>query len=824
MILVFWFLLASIISNLGDAWLLLVPSPSARQPRGHAARAAGGRQLHPVFGAGSSPPRTATAATAATTTQSCGSPLETLLREKDCPRLRTLHLQEQLPVAAEIFHRGQSVVGHITAIRSASRVQVRLPASAAGMVDDDGSTDVTVDFGQITTIWCDGGEDDDEDGVHDADAAAATYNNHNPAEVEAALDRLYRDRLSIRVGGGFLTKKRMGQIVNSWKLDDADEQQAAAAVLRKLGQAGGVESMHRLVDSQQLYYGSTEHPTAIQSRRHAAHCLSVDSALCGRFQRWPSVWVSATRAKSKSSSGSSTNTNNATSDSSNSQDYGEDDAELLLDTVTFVNGGWRVLDKSVRVLSEGRKFAERRTDASPSSNSRLTTTVADQRILRRLECLAMGEMLVSPSSSSSPRSRGDDDHSKSKDLLELDVREALAALQLPANPQGAREALVRVGHWSGDATQQRHLEKVLEPWSPPVLAAARWYAEETAAVNNNNGAGSLVSSNNQDLRLDLTHLPTVSVDAARTAFRDDALGIRPRAATGRRVHPEASKWEILVHIADVSDLYVAKDDGDLIQDHLSTLAAAAERRGESRYDLPLGPLHLLPPVALRAMSFPDNNSVPHHHRCVTIWAYIDERSGKLLDAGIERTLVAAPTKLSFAEATALMDGKGSAAALDAHKKARAMLLVVERNLKLWSDERRRNSEAARKRESRMAAREAQGGARRRLSGNKPSGDDGRDGFRRTRGHRLVDAALDLYAYASTGLLRKVNAPIPRTPGAGRVATAPLRRYIDGQAQRQLLAVLCDYGQPMSLAECKEVFKVASDARNAITNIRARRKA
>ena len=510
----------------------------------------------------------------------------------------------------------------------------------------------------------------------------------------------------------------------------------------------------------------------------------------------------------------------------------------MLDTVTFVNGGWRVLDKSVRVLSEARKFAERRTAArhdasSPSSNSRpTTTTVADQRILRRLECLAMGEMLVSPSS---PRSRGDnnDDNSQSKDRLELDVREALAALQLPANPQGAREALVRVGHWSGDATQQRHLEQVLEPWSPPVLAAARWYAE-TAAVNNKNGAGSLVSSREQDDRLDLTHLPTVSVDAARTAFRDDALGIRPRAATGRRVHPEASKWEILVHIADVSDLYVGKGDGDadLMQDHLSTLAAAAERRGESRYDLPLGPLHLLPPVALRALSFPDNNnnnddnddSDPHQHRCVTLWVYIDERNGKLLDAGIERTLVAAPKKLSFAEATALMEGKDSAiAALDAHKKARAMLLVVERNLKLWSDERRRNSEAARKRESRMAAREAQGGARRR-SGNKPSGDDGRDGFRRTRGHRLVDAALDLYAYASTGLLRKANAPIPRTPGAGRVATAPLRRYIDGQAQRQMLAVLCGYGQPMSLAECKEIFKAASDARNAITNIRARRKA
>ena len=36
--------------------------------------------------------------------------------------------------------------------------------------------------------------------------------------------------------------------------------------------------MHRLVDSQQLYYGSTEHPTAFKSQRHAAHCLAEDAA------------------------------------------------------------------------------------------------------------------------------------------------------------------------------------------------------------------------------------------------------------------------------------------------------------------------------------------------------------------------------------------------------------------------------------------------------------------------------------------------------------------------------------------------------------------
>jgi len=338
-------------------------------------------------------------------------------------------------------------------------------------------------------------------------------------------------------------------------------------------------------------------------------------------------------------------------------------------------------------------------------------------------------------------------------------------------------------------------------WPFLQLDAASWYCE----------SGLTMPQYYVD-RVDLTSMPCVSVDAKRTAFRDDAIGVRPRAGTGREVHPEASKWEILVHITDVSDLYVPKKAGDG-KEHLECLRDAARSRGFSRYDLPLGPLHLLPPRVLESLSFSSNEA--GCHGAVTVWAYIDERNGNLIDCGVDRTLISSPRQCSFEEATVLMDHPGDDALEISPEdaKTRALLLVADRIMGCWSEQHRRENEAARKRDERLSQRE-------RMF------DD--TGFQRTRAHRLVDSSLELYASALTKLLKDVRAPIPESSGAdystrgARVATAPLRRYIDGEAQRQALAVLCGYGPQMSAAECKTAGRLANEARNSITNFRARR--
>ena len=312
-----------------------------------------------------------------------------------------------------------------------------------------------------------------------------------------------------------------------------------------------------------------------------------------------------------------------------------------------------------------------------------------------------------------------------------------------------------------------------------------------------------------DERTDLSMYPCLCIDSERTAFRDDAISVRPRSATGRPVMPEASKWEVLVHIVDASVIYGEATD---LAGPLSCLKGAAESRVSSRYDLPQ-PLHLMPPRVLRNLSF---NSERDFHRCVTLWAYIDERNGRLIDAGLERSVVGPAKILSYDEATSIMGDREST-----NSTERAMLLVIERLLSMWSKHRMQQDDNARKREARLNDRE--------ISGKSVYADNVGDSssFQRTRGHRLVDSALDLHGLALYNLLSRADVAIPMAKGAevtrgGRLATAPLRRYLDGMAQVQALAALCDYGNRLTPYECRQAGKLANAARNAFSNVRAQK--
>jgi exoribonuclease R len=309
-------------------------------------------------------------------------------------------------------------------------------------------------------------------------------------------------------------------------------------------------------------------------------------------------------------------------------------------------------------------------------------------------------------------------------------------------------------------------------------------------------------------RVDLTRYPCLCIDAERTKFRDDALGLRPRADTGRPVLPGASKWEVLVHIVDVGDIYTMHGATSLSDDdkmRLTLLKDASKSRGTSRYDLPLGPLHLMPPRVLEALSF---SHISSRQRCLTLWAYIDERDGNLLDFGLERTWVRNPVMLSYGEAAYLLDTLNPEREVDA--KERVLLLVLNRLLSRWSEAQMQNHEASQRRQERLM--------KRHLDGRAAAG---------FTSHKLVDAALELYSTGVSTLLRKSGAPIPQAKGAesfrgGRVATAPLRRYVDGQAQRQVLAVLFGQGRRLSAKDCAEIGRVANMARNSIANVRAAR--
>lgn len=499
-------------------------------------------------------------------------------------------------------------------------------------------------------------------------AQASTQSNIFP--IEQAMQKLYNGRIASRSRAPShnrhaLTKKQIpkiaSQVSNPTHLEE---------LLRSLLKVGD-DRMSRLVDSAMaadyLYTDfCRDHDESVIRRIVAAQVLTEDALSGGRFKRRSCQFVSAVHSATNPSE------------------------------LTVVNGGWISVDPSIKAASEGRKFAEISNNLSESNDASkgpLLLTSADERIAHRLECLAMGDVWKDESS-----------EEEDEKMLELDVRQALTSMNLPLTPDGATQALIKIGRWS-ENTKGDKKNKLIEPWSPDLLDAARSLAlhegerrEMLAKIcyqAKKKSSGKASVSDGLEGRVDLSPLPCVCIDAKRAAFRDDSIGIRLRSSTGRKLNKAASKWEVLIHIADVSDIYFDKDGSN---GNLQILREAAGRRGQSRYDLPNGPLHLLPPVALAALSLAtDEGKTPN--RCVTLWAYIDERDGKLLEAGLERTIISSPRALTFADATMLLE-KDADQVPKPMTNTKAILSVAERNLSLWSQQHKERNQAAQKREKR----------------------------------------------------------------------------------------------------------------------------
>ena len=765
--------------------------------------------------------------------------LLTILQEnKFSPHLVTIdaHDLERYIYIAEVHLNKKSHICFLNALKSPSSGKSVEPLVEVVLIDDipdkfEKGSIITVDLGQITTVWSNEHERDNFSSLQDVVVylnsilkhARQTFESELPANhVEISMQKLYNNYVGRARGRGSLTKKQISKIASK-----SVNQNRVEEILRKAVKAG--DGMSRLVDSAiTMNHFYDDYPSNIKeelTRRFlCAEVLSLDSNLGGRFKRMPIIFIGAEYTN-------------------------EYDDQKIVDKLIFLNGGWIVQDISVRAGSEARKFAERNIGNTSTNDDNNVPdsavhkkvdimTAADERILKRLECLAMGEDL------------GESGRGESEKELELDLRESLRALNLPISPKGAQRALIQFSIWSEEDTDKMNKagttkKFVVQPWSGKTIIAANEYASYAMKTNKQlfmdckighrkqNSSGKM---DNLDTRIYLTNLPTVCVDAQRASFRDDALGVRPRSSTGRKVIEAASKWEILIHIADVSDIYspILKGKNKLKCD-TSLLKEAAESRGVSRYDLPLGPLHLMPPTALTALALSTKGNpntqrgteqISSVNRCVTLWAYIDERNGKLIDAGLERTLISSPVALSFAEASSLLKSSDDTPLEPALKRAKAILAVTERNILRWSKARVVKDKSARLREERLSVKEMI--SQQTVSAGR-SRDDGQKGsFQRTRGHLLVDAALDLHGYALSGLLWRKKAPVPRASGSGadrggRLGTAPLRRYIDGIAQRQALSVLCNYGaKPMTRDECIHTGKIATKAMNNISNFRSRK--
>ena len=611
------------------------------------------------------------------------------------------------------------------------KIKSKIEVSIAPKVPtpDDIWETMRVDVGQITTVWNKSEIDNELLSIKEALITSHKLLRNLPIRKDdKALEALWVDTKA-RKPKLKLTKK---EISNLDGIDENIKDVLKRILKQERALVTGRDAASYLIDNN-LSVSEIDAAAVFAG----SQALANDASLGGRFKRSPCHYIS----------------------------YNFESESLVV-----LNGGWLALDDGSKLITEAKRFVERSSE--PDDNMRILTE-ADQRIANRLECLAMGQALaVNPS-----------------ETLEIDVKAALNSMNLPLTPDGAADALILIGRWTKQsATDSANLQKskVLEPWSKEVLDAAKQLVEHNKKLHDSfvKSSVSLRKSNKENTfegRVNLTRLPCICIDAKGTQFRDDAIGIRLRSSTGRKLMN--TKWELLIHITDVSDLYSPTSLENF--EFSKVLVDAAKMRGFSRYDLPLGPLHLLPPIALNELAL-KGSKLRSVNRCATIWVYVDEKTGKLIDYGMERTIVAPPVQLTFESASKLL--KMEADKIPPNYKTEKIVLDVFERLILVCDKFYiEKSDIMKTREKRLAVKELI---------NMESSSSFGNGFQRSRGHRLVDAALNIYGMSLRNLMKKISAPLPFSVGAGssakggRVGTAPLRRYIDGVSQRQALAALC----------------------------------
>ena len=204
---------------------------------------------------------------------------------------------------------------------------------------------------------------------------------------------------------------------------------------------------------------------------------------------------------------------------------------------------------------------------------------------------------------------------------------------LPAELRGVLQST----HCRADSGSIRHLLVDLGQWEPhhlPSLVAAPWqlgFSAELEAL-----AHELVRSHDQPRsgdceRLDLCHLPSVTIDDPDTEDIDDGLALEELAA---------GAWRLWIHVADPGRLVRAGDPLDL----------EARRRATSLY-LSRGMLPMFPPV-LATGPF----SLRAGHRCAawSLWVELDD-DGAIRSHGVERTWIQPRYRLSYDDADVLIE-------------------------------------------------------------------------------------------------------------------------------------------------------------------------
>ena len=393
------------------------------------------------------------------------------------------------------------------------------------------------------------------------------------------------------------------------------------------------------------------------------------------------------------------------------------------------------------------------------------------------------------------------------------IERVLTAFEQPTDAAGAKALLLAVGQWNEDVDDS--LVKPVQTWVDPfprealaegAIAAARtverrvelarlsglsrasppaaergkpWWLAAASDGELNGGCEVDVSAVDDDPycaaldgRVDLRGrcARAFAIDTDSTDFRDDAISYDPKTAT------------LAVHICDMNNVVPA---GSLLDD-------VARLRLQTIYSGSM-PLHMLPPPLLRECAL----SPTRPNECLSALLQLDA-FGRVRHARLVRSIIPPVRILSYQEVEALLTDRSISS--DVITEIRGLAAITRRRAESRSAPGGAGSSKFTPPTSDGVGADA---APPDAGAHKPAAVRWRqaagDGswrpeiVPRGHAHTLVDEALAMFSYAARGAAKRHNLlRLPQTEHH-RIATAPLRRYADLIAQRQLSAAL--QGQP-----------------------------
>ncbi|CAM9345305.1 unnamed protein product [Pylaiella littoralis] len=376
--------------------------------------------------------------------------------------------------------------------------------------------------------------------------------------------------------------------------------------------------------------------------------------------------------------------------------------------------------------------------------------------------------------------------------LNPEARRVMMELVGKASPKAAESILVDVGLWtSRKQKQQRRAEEGPEevkangstdsndengggeeaggaagddggvvPWSTEALQAAAALGKERAKRAANYGkrepqgkVGAPAPFGRFDFRG--ASFGVYCIDGAGTNFLDDAFSVDPDTR------------EVFIHITDVQGLVPAG----------STLDDVARLRAASEY-LPQGPLFMMPPTALKSMSFSDKAV----NEAVTVGIRLDPKTGGVTSSRVMLTLLPPVIPLTTDQADRVLE------ATEKGETGEGRLARVAKEIQALEYVGRRSAEASGRRER------GREGVKFRKG---PGGEAQAVEVAMSRAGSLIDELLTVYTQEAYRLCKKAGVAMPSlvgqqdrvANGRSRYGTGPLRRYIDILAQRQMVAIL-----------------------------------